>query len=64
MTKQIIRNINKCFECPFLEWDYNSKGDTYNYCTNNKFNQSETIQIINDIGGVPDWCPLPDKKID
>ncbi len=62
MTKQIIRDVDKCFECPFMEWDYNSKGDTYNYCTNLKLDQKDNIWAIQDIGGIPSWCPLPDKK--
>ncbi len=62
MTKQIIRNIEKCFECPFMEWDYNPKGDTYNYCTNLNLDQKDNFWAIADISGIPSWCPLPDKK--
>ena len=62
MIKQLIQNINKCLDCPFVEWDYDPKGNVYHSCQHSNFDKSEEIQIIDDIGNIPDWCPLPEKN--
>jgi hypothetical protein len=59
MTK--IIEVQDCRDCPMRQVERITINNVWDY--RHKCNGIYPMKIIPDMSTIPDWCPLPDKKV-